>query len=193
MVQFALGRDADGPVEIRPEPELIGPETDKPWLSHTPGLNNPVFAVNGDRNRFAPVTMRYADGVEIRFRGGQGDTVFHGERGKLYMRRNTARTDPPELFAPQIDPAEVAQWSGAGHVARPHLQNWIDCIATRGVPHAPLEAGHRTATVCHLANLARELGRTLRWNPQTERFMEDAGADTLLDRPRRAGWELPNV
>jgi predicted dehydrogenase len=192
MVQMALGRDADGPVEIRPEPELIAADIDRAWRTKTPPLG--TFAdEREDRMRFCPVTMRYADGTELRFRGGDGEAVYHGERGRLYMRRNQARSDPPELFAPQIDAREIDQWTGVGHVARPHLANWLDCIATRGTPNAPLEAGHRTATVCHLANLARQLGRTLRWNPQAERFIDDPAADALLDRPRRAGFELPQV
>lgn len=192
MVQLALGRDADGPIEIRPEPERIAAGLDEPWRAKTPPLG--TFADRReDRMRFCPVTMRYADGVELRFGAGEGEAVFHGERGRLFMRRNQVRTDPVDLFTPQVDEADVRRWDGAGHVARPHLQNWLDAVAVRGVPSAPLEAGHRTVTVCHLANIARQLGRPLRWNPQTERFLDDAAADALLDRPRRTGFELPTV
>ncbi|MCA9123323.1 MAG: hypothetical protein H6822_08235 [Planctomycetaceae bacterium] len=79
-----------------------------------------------------------------------------------------------------------------GHVARPHLKNWLDCIRNRGVPNAPVEVGHRTLTICHLANIARELNRPLRWNPEAEQFVDDE-ANRLLDRPRRKGFDLPQV
>jgi hypothetical protein len=46
-------------------------------------------------------------------------------------------------------------------------------------------------TVCHLANIARALGRPLRWDPMAERFVDDAAADALLVRERRPGFELP--
>jgi hypothetical protein len=47
--------------------------------------------------------------------------------------------------------------------------------------------------VCHLANICRELERPLRWDPHGERFFNDGDADHLLARPRRMGYELPNV
>ena len=53
------------------------------------------------------------------------------------------------------------------------------------------EIGHRTATVCHLGNIARWTGRKLYWDPVAERFVGDADADKYLDRPRRKGYELP--
>jgi hypothetical protein len=157
------------------------------WKSKTPP------PIGAEEARFRPVTMRYADGVELRFSGGPDDIRFHGEKGRMRMRRNYFEVDPPELLVDRPETAVVAKWSGAGHVARPHLENWLDCIRTRNAPNAPVEAGHRTATVCHLANIARELGRPLRWNPEAERFVDDAAADSLLERPRRAGWELPNA
>jgi len=106
------------------------------------------------------------------------------------MSRNNYRTDPAGL-APPIDPQEQARWKGEGHVARPHLANWIEAIQTRTVPNAPVEMGHRTATVCHLGNIVREVVRPLRWNPQGERFESDNEANRLTNRPRRQGFELP--
>ena len=80
---------------------------------------------------------------------------------------------------------------GGGSVARPHLENWLDAVASHGGVNAPIEAGHRTATVCHLANIARELNRPLRWDPTRGPFVDDEEADRRLERPRRPGFELP--
>jgi hypothetical protein len=71
------------------------------------------------------------------------------------------------------------------------MQDWLDCIRSRKTPVADVEVGHRSVTVCHLANITRALGRPLRWNPQREQFIGDEEANALLDRPRRAGFELP--
>ena len=108
----------------------------------------------------------------------------------MRVRRNHFSMDPPELIKDAPGPEVAKKWAGSGHVARPHLQNWLDCIKSRAVPHAPVEAGHRTATVCHLANIARELRQPLRWNPDTERFSDET-ANRLLERPRRKGFGLP--
>jgi hypothetical protein len=75
--------------------------------------------------------------------------------------------------------------------AKGHVQNWFDCIRSRAKPNADVEIGHRTATVCQLLVITRQLGRRLKWDPQKETFPEDREANALLDRPRRAGWELP--
>lgn len=66
-------------------------------------------------------------------------------------------------------------------------------MATRERPNADVEIGHRSVSVCHLANITRELGRRLKWDPKTETFPDDAEANSLLSRPRRKGFELPTV
>jgi predicted dehydrogenase len=185
MVQYALGRDDSGPVEIRPLELEVAREVWQNWKHKTPAPGN------FDTHRFRPVTMRYEDGVEVRFIHGPDFIRFHGERGVMKMRRNFFETDPPELVKDGPDAAAAEKWKGSGHVARPHLENWLDCIRSRTLPNAPVEAGHRTATVCHLANIARELQRPLRWDPEAERFVDDKEADQLLDRPRRRGFDLP--
>ncbi len=134
MVQLALGRDDTGPVEVRAiEPASVA-DLWPHWKSKTPApvgwdsipTNNKQppanqekgrdgIATYGDR-RFWPVTMRYADGIELHFtpwdstqagslKSGPDFIVFHGEKGRLKMRRNhfeptrpassqTARTPP---------------------------------------------------------------------------------------------------
>lgn len=85
---------------------------------------------------------------------------------------------------------KLEKWKSSGHVARPHLENWLDCIRNRKTPNAPVGVGHRTVTICHLANIARELNRPLEWNPKAARFVNDSAADALLDRPRRREFQL---
>ena len=74
-----------------------------------------------------------------------------------------------------------------------HFQNWIDCIKSRQKPVADVEIGHRACTICHLANIARQLRRKVRWDATTETFPGDDEANALLDRPRRKGYELPET
>ncbi|MCH2373220.1 MAG: Gfo/Idh/MocA family oxidoreductase [Planctomycetes bacterium] len=190
IVQHALGRDLSGPVEV-----ILRPVDDVLPLAKTYAATTPMprtFGSNADDDRrFWPVTLRYDDGIEIRFNPTVNDWQFHGKNGTLMMHRNRFRTDPPDLVKDGPDPQVAEKWKGFGHVCRPHVANWIDCIKTRATPNAPVEIGHRSNSVCLLANLARELGRSLRWNPETERFVDDQDADRRLDRPRRKGFELP--
>ena len=57
-------------------------------------------------------------------------------------------------------------------------------------PIEPVEVGHRTASVCHLGNIAMQLKRKLRWDPQAERFLDDDEANRMLRRPYREPWSL---
>jgi len=173
QIQWALGMDDTGPVEVWPVREGYTGEM-----------------------RFCPVSMRYANGIEVRAeldgRAGSGG-IFHGENGKIEITRNRFVTNPPDLVKNPPGRSAAAIWQGQGIVARPHIQNWLDCIQSRGTPNAPVETGHRSVTVCHLAGIARELGRRLRWDPAAETFAGDDEANALLDRPRRRGYELPNI
>ena len=168
QIQWALGMSQTGPVEIRPL---------------TPGPHGKV-------------RMRYANGVVVSYelqRGPHGGGIFTGTDCKIEINRNKFVTNPPDFVKNGPEPAEARKWEGAGWIARPHIQNWLDCIMTREKPNADVEIGHRSISVCHLANLARLLGRRLRWNPDEERFIDDAEANTYLARPRRKGYELPEV
>lgn len=202
MVQYALGRDDTGPVEVRAiEPASVS-ELWPHWKAKTPAPAGQPGEPSHDR-RFWPVTMKYADGIELQFAPSKSAhvsdlrspdfIVFHGEKGRLKMRRNYFETDPPGLVTGGPDATVSARWTGSGHVARPHLENWLDAIRSGAELNAPVEVGHRTATICHLANIARELNRPLRWNPQTEQFAGDNDANDLLERPRRKGFDLSPV
>ena len=71
------------------------------------------------------------------------------------------------------------------------ISNWIACLRSRKRPNADVEIAHRSSTICHLANIARELGRRLHWDPKKEQFAGDDQANALRSRPRRKGYELP--
>jgi hypothetical protein len=66
-------------------------------------------------------------------------------------------------------------------------------MRTRKRPLADVEIGHRTVTVCHVANITRRLGRKLNWDPAAERFVGDDEANGFLNYTRRQGYELPAV
>ncbi|MCL4210324.1 MAG: hypothetical protein KJZ68_06650, partial [Phycisphaerales bacterium] len=55
---------------------------------------------------------------------------------------------------------------------------------------APIEHAHRTITVAHLGNIAMILGRKVRWNPDTEQFVDDPVATKMRGRALREPWVL---
>jgi predicted dehydrogenase len=170
QVQSALGMDHTGPVEFWPLPD--GPK--------------------------GAIAFRYANGVTVRLelpaaRGLLGGGVFVGEKGRIEIVRNEFRTDPVGMIKNAPPAEEVQKWNRAQWQAQYHMQEWLDCMRSRKAPSADVEIGHRSVSVCHLANLTRQLNRRLRWNPKKEKFEGDDQANEVLRRPRRKGYELPVV
>ena len=73
--------------------------------------------------------------------------------------------------------------------AREHRE-FLNCVKSRRDTYAPAEVGHRTATVCHIGNIAYWLKRPLKWDPAKVEFVGDAEANRWIDRPKRAPWRL---
>ena len=83
--------------------------------------------------------------------------------------------------------------SGTGTFSLPaHHQNFLDCIRSGEQPHADIEIGHLTATLCHLGNIATRVGRVVRFDPQSEQVVDDPEAAKLVRRDYRPGhWAVP--
>jgi hypothetical protein len=71
-----------------------------------------------------------------------------------------------------------------------HMKNFFECIADRTQPISDVHTHHRAMTVCHLANIAIRLDRTIQWNPETEQIVNDAEAATWQAREQRKGYEI---
>lgn len=124
----------------------------------------------------------YASGVEM-FHGGRSGCTFEGSEGTIYVDRSVLESDKKEILLP-LD-ASARRFTSPMN----HLLDWIDCVKTRKSPICTAETGHRSATVCHLANIGYKLRRKLTWDPVTERFTNDVAANALTTRKNRSGWE----
>jgi hypothetical protein len=70
-----------------------------------------------------------------------------------------------------------------------HQRNFIECVKSRQEPAAPVEIGHRSASICHLGNIALKLKAKLKkWDPARERFVDNDEANSLLHRSVRETW-----
>ncbi len=69
-------------------------------------------------------------------------------------------------------------------------RNFLDCVKSRRDPYFPAEIGNRCCSVAHIGNIALDVGRKLRWNPETEEFVDDAMANRLRSRAMREPWTI---
>jgi len=81
----------------------------------------------------------------------------------------------------------------SGRGAGDHFANFIDCVRSRRVEniHCPIEEGHISTTLVHLANASYRLGRTLRFDPVQEQVIGDDEANRLLRGSYRAPYVVP--
>ncbi|MBM3335107.1 Gfo/Idh/MocA family oxidoreductase [Candidatus Sumerlaeota bacterium] len=180
QVQWALGMDESGPIEVWTEGEKFNPPT----------YTAPESAERGNKICSVPkVFFRYADDIVMELGPGpSGGAIFFGEKGQIMIDRAVLKSDPPEIAKEPIRSDEIHLIESSNH-----YQNWLDCIKSRKRPIADAEIGHRSATVCHLGNIARWVGRRLRWDPVKEVFPDDPEANKFLDRPHRKPYELPRT
>jgi hypothetical protein len=81
-----------------------------------------------------------------------------------------------------------------GHGGGDHFANFIDCVRSRKKEdlNAPIEEGHLSCALVHLANASYRLGRSLRFDPETEQVIGDDEANALL-REQDRGYRPPFV
>jgi len=74
-----------------------------------------------------------------------------------------------------------------------HLANFLQAMRSRKSADltAEAEVGRKSAALCHLANIAYRVGRTLKVDPATEEIAGDAEASALATRAFRRGYEVP--
>ena len=167
IAQWGLGADDSGPIEVMGDGEF--PST---------GLFTTATRVYFE--------CKYASGATLVCKtGGSGGTKFIGTEGWVYVNRGKIDAEPKSLLTSKIKPDEIHLYT-----SRDHKQDFLDCIKSRKQPICSAEVGHRSATVCHLGNIAMRLGRRLRWDPKTERFLDDDEANHMTCRPMRSPWAL---
>jgi predicted dehydrogenase len=182
QIQWALDTDHTGPVEIWCEGGKL----------EAPVYTQPESGARGNllTSRDRRVRFRYAGGIEVRLEEGESaaGAAFVGDLGKIRIGNNTLDSNPPELAKEPPSDMKIRV-----PVSDDHIQNWFDSIRSREKPIADVEIGHRSAILCHLGNIARWVGRPLSWDPEQEIFPGDDEANAYLDRPRRKGYELPEL
>jgi len=132
------------------------------------------------------ITFEYANGVTLICTDGTPSVRFEGADGWIYCDWGTIRAGPPGVLNSVIGPDEI-HLRTCRHAEH---RDFLDCVKSRRETYAPAEVGHRSITLSHIGNISMMLGRKLRWNPDTERFVNDDQADRMLSRAMREPWRL---
>jgi predicted dehydrogenase len=160
IAQWGLDMDRSGPVQFIP------PKDPK--------------AVRG-------LTMIYENGVVLKHEdfGRKWGVRFVGEKGTIDVAREYLDSNPANIVSATIGANEKRVYHSDDH-----YQDWIDAIRTGKDPICDVETGHRSSSLCAVANIAYWLNRPLRWDPKMEKFANDAEANSLVTAPMRGNWKL---
>ena len=169
IAQLALGMDETGPVEYRGR-----------GAASSTSLFDAFFNFEFENT--------YANGVKMigTSKHGPRGVGFEGDQGKLFVHVHGGKleAEPTSLLEEPIGAGEIQLGRTPGH-----RRNFLDCLRTREAPLATAEIGHRTATICHLNNIAFRLGRPLTWDPVAEKTDDDQANDMLTPKMREP-WSL---
>jgi predicted dehydrogenase len=168
--QWANDTERSGPIEVSGEGEF----PDKTSLYNTAMKYK--------------VRYRYANGVELIVESGGTSLRFEGTDGWVGNEgwRKPLMASSPQILDSVIGPEETRLYTCTGGEHR----NFLDCIRSRNAPYFPAEVGHRCATVLHIGNISMLLGRKLQWDPDQEKFVNDAEANDMRSQPMREPWTL---
>ena len=172
IAQWGLGMDDSGPVSV----EGSGVYHPDGWYE-TPDTTE--------------IKYTYANGVTMTCRQkldtkntDQG-TEFIGDKGSLFVYRGGIVTNPKELLKDVEMPKIISSNANISHV-----NNFFDCVKSRKTPAADISIGHRSATVCHLGNIAIRTKKKITWDPKSETIVGDSEASKWLTKEYRKPWSL---
>jgi hypothetical protein len=110
----------------------------------------------------------------VRFEGDEG-WIEAADSGKIAVSSPTLLTSSPPKEMAGTDPTQ-------------HIRNFLDCVKSRAKPAANADVTRRGHIVSHAAAIGWRLGRKVRFDPVTETFVNDAEANRMCSRARRAPW-----
>ena len=171
--QWAMGMDNSGPVRI--ENILAELPSEDELYNTAPKYHFECVYENG-------VRMIVTDNSN-----GLTGITFEGDDGKcIFVIRGNIKMNLPELRRYRIQDTDTHAYKSTNHV-----DDFTSGIYSGQRTAAPIEASHRSISICHLANIAIRLGRdSLDWDPKRERLIDDVAANKMLSRPIRDGWKI---
>jgi predicted dehydrogenase len=174
MAHWGLGIDTGAPIEV----ECLDAKFLAPGSLFTTALESRV-------------RCKYANGVELICESGpeQVQTRFEGTEGWLQTGYKGTTASDLELLNGLPEKGKGTQDPHSMHMA-----NFIECVKSRLEPSAPVEIGHASSVLCHIANAMIRLfpqsgpGRVAKWDATREQFVGDDEANKMLLREQRDPW-----
>ena len=176
IAQWGNGADATGPNRI---------------------VGSGEFAKDGDHDAIQEWRVRYeyAGRAPITFvhdgtKGIEHGIKFVGESASVHVKRGTIASPQANLLRDPQNKYDTMPITLP--ISVDHTRDFLDAIRQKRRAICDVDAALRSDTLCQLGLIAVQRGRTLHWDPRSERITNDEGANQLLQpRPFRGEWKLP--
>ena len=142
------------------------------------------------------VTCTFENGAILHIRdkaselGFDNGLMLEGTDGRIFVNRGKLTGSVVEGLKDNPLKEETIRTLYKGKEPGDHMRNFFECVVDRTQPISDVHSHHRAMTVCHLANIAIRLNRTLNWNPVTEQIEGDPEAAQWQAREQRKGFEI---
>ena len=126
---------------------------------------------------------------------------LYGSKGWMHLKHNSYKVflgkeneKGPSFSIDRSDPTRdkkaIQEFKG---LDAPHMQNFIDCVRTGQWQdlNADILEGYMSSSIGLLGNIAYRVGRTLEFDGETEKFLNDEEANSYLTRKYRQPFVLP--
>jgi len=126
------------------------------------------------------ITYTYSDGCKIILDGENRDknaAYIEGPNGKIYRGFRSDIPDIQKLINRLPDPA-------------PQVTSFSESVMTRKKFALNEMNGHRSCSIVNLGTIALRLGRNLKYDPVRQLFIDDEGANRLINQPMRGPWTI---
>ncbi len=149
------------------------------------------------------VTYTFADNKFITWTGhsrglikpeqpGRGVTIY-GSNGTVELSREGYKRygldGKPIRFEFEQGVSATLDTMGGGDLDAKHIANFLDAIRMDVPLTAPIDDAAISTMLCHLGNLAFDVGETLRISPETAKVINNAKAMEAWSREYEPGWE----
>ncbi len=118
--------------------------------------------------------------------------AFIGNNGTLVVDRGGWEIIPEQENGQYKMEAMPRQY-GQGKDLDLHVENFLDCMKSRGKPACDVAIAANTATVAHMGNIAYRTGHKLYWDENNHQFLNDQKANEMLTRSYREPWKMPDL
>jgi len=187
IAHWAMDKEYSGPVEISGKAEFPAP-------------GSGLWDVHGTYE----TRMLYDNGVVVtgitESREKPNGLLFTGSEGWIFVSRGNYAASPNEPISTKSKSLQASDLkilsplTGDNVVSlyksSDHHGNWLESVRTRRQNITPAEVAHRSCSACLLQHIAMKLGRTIYWDPMTERFKNDDEANAMIARPQRPPYNF---